>query len=163
MPPTEKAPPRNGARQDTRVAAYAVTAPLRFLLHQVEAKLGLFPPETGLDGHGRFHAAALLEVNSELPSAMASVFEEELAGLGRIGKKTGGCHGSSLPPLKLFCVAYYYFDGFNALLFAEKGGNFFAAWKEQEMHAERSPETILAPGPFDEFQTVFSQVLSLPS
>ncbi len=163
MPPTEKAPPKRRARRDTRAATHAVTDPLRFLLHQIEMRLGLFPPGTGFDGHGRFHAPALPEVNSELPPAMASVFEEELACLGRLGKKPNDCHVSSLPPLKLFCVAYYYFDGFNALLFAEKNGKFFAAWKEQEMHAERSPETILAPGPFDEFEAVFGQALSLPS
>lgn len=161
-PPGKKQENGKAGARRVRGKTYTVTAPLRFLLHQMEIRLGLFPPDTGFDGYGRFHAPVLVAANEPVPAGMRSVFGEELGALARIGKGTEGCRAFDLPPLKLYCLPYYYFDGFNAIVYAERGGKMFAAWKEQEMHAEGSPQTIAAPGPFEEFQGVFREALSLP-
>jgi hypothetical protein len=159
---------RGGKRRDGKSQArqaepnvYPVTDALRFLLHELETKLGLFPPNTGFDGYGRFHAPVLLPPNEAVPPGMRELFAADLAALDRIGKSSERCYAQAIPPLKVYCLPYYYFDGFNAVLYAERDGKFFAAWKEQEMHADRSPADIVAPGPFADFQGVFRSAVSI--
>jgi len=156
-----KATPR-GARGGAPVE-HAVTEPLRLLLHEVETRLGLFPAHTGFDGYGRFHAPVLLPPNAPLPAPMGKLFATELGALERIGKPTARCHAAALKPLKVYCLPYYYYDGFNALFYAEQQGSFFAAWKEQETNAETSPTIILAAGPFEKLQPVLRRVVALPA
>lgn len=140
-----------------------VTGGLRALLHRLETRLGLFPADSGFGGHGRFHAPVLLPANEAIPEGMRGIFSEELAALERIGKTDGRCHGAPLKPLKLYCMPYYYYDGFNALLYAERDGKFIAAWREQEMDGEVSPTAIRTGVSHEDLQQVIQQVLEFPA
>ena len=79
--------------------------------------------------------------------------------LDRIGKPIDRCHMLELPPFKLYCLPYYFFDGFNALLYLEHEGDYGAAWKEQESDDERSPLQVLTPGSLVQFQKMLQEML----
>ena len=136
-----------------------VTGGLRVLLHRLETRLGLFPADGGIDGHGRFHAPELLPANEAIPEGMRKIFSEELASLARIGKEAERCHAAPLKPVNLYCLPYYYYDGFNALLYAEREGKFIVAWKEQEMDGEGSPKAIRSAVSHGELQQVIQDAL----
>jgi hypothetical protein len=132
---------------------------LRAMLHRLEDKLGLFPADSGSEGHGRFHAPVLLPSNKDVPEAMRALFEPEFAALERLGKAVVQCHARSLKPLILYCLPYYYYDGFTALLYAEQDGQVLAAWKEQEVEGEGSPATVRSSVQPREFQASIQQAL----
>lgn len=166
---------RGGARNQNRdkpakakppglkIHRHELSMPLRESLHRLANNLGLFPESDGLEDGGRFRAPVLLPANGMVPQAMRQIFAEEFGVLGRIGKPVDRCHVLELHPFKVYCLPYYYYDGFNALLYLEHKGACGAAWKEQESDDARSPLQVLTPGDLVQFQKMLRQVLEIPS
>jgi hypothetical protein len=160
----EKTKDRKGkvALKTTRLVSrrHQLSAPLREALHRLSGKLGLFPESDGLEEGGRFRAPVLLPANGQVAPVMGKLFKRELATLRRIGKREDRCHVAKLGDCKVYILPYYYFDGFNALLYLEHEGKFAAAWKEQESDEEQSPSEVLAPGTMVQFQQMLQKVLA---
>lgn len=142
---------------------FEVTAGLRALLNRLEARIGLFPESDGTHGHGRFHAPALLPANGAVPAGMRSIFQDELAALERIGKSADRCHSREVASLVVHCLPYYYYDGFNAVLYVERGGEFFAAWKLEEVKGEGSPSEMQARGGSGDIPRALREALEQPA
>ena len=138
---------------------HQLSVPLRESLHRLANKLGLFPESDGLEEGGRFRAPVLLPANGVVPQAMRQIFVEEFAVLSRIEKPIDRCHMLELPRFKLYCLPYYYYDGFNALLYLEHEGAYGAAWKEQESDDALSPLQVLIPGSLVQFQKLLQELL----
>lgn len=139
---------------------HRLSAPLREALHRLSGILGLFPEGDGLEEGGRFRAPVLLHANGQVAPMMGKIFKQELATLRRIGKQEDRCHVAKLGACKMYILPYYYFDGFNALLYLEYEGKFAAAWKEQESDGDQSPMEVLAPGTIVQFQQMLQEVLA---
>lgn len=161
--PADTKPPKSGSSaggvRSVRGKEIRLSGTFRALLHRLEDKLGLFPAENGPEGHGRFYAPVLLPPNKDVPEAMRMLFEPEFAALERVGKSVGQCHARRLHPLVVYCLPYYYYDGFTALLYAEQDGQVLAAWKEQEVEGEGSPATVRTLAQSGKFQASIQEAL----
>lgn len=155
----DRRPPRPKRRPVARAREYEVTAALRQTLHEVEEKIGLFAPGEGFGAGGRFRAPRLLGGEEPIPAAMGKFFREPLAALGRVGKSSVSCHAVRLGPFTVYCLPYYFFDGFNALVFVEKEGQMMAAWREQELHPAGTPRTLTTRTPYADLREFFGQLL----
>lgn len=149
--------------KDAAPNVFDVTARLRALLNRLETRIGLFPESDGTHGHGRFHAPALLPATGAVPGGMRRIFPDELAALERIGKPADRCHSREVASLVVYCLPFYYYDGFNAVLYVERGGEFFAAWKLQEVNGESSPSEIQARSGSEDIQQALREALEQPA
>lgn len=152
-----------GGAKGVRTKRHPLSAPQREALHRLANKLGLFPDSDGLDDGGRFRSPVLLPANGDVPPRMRSIFGEELAALQRIGSPAHRCHVREFAHFKVYCLPFYYYDGFNALLYLEHKGAYGAAWKEQECSEQNSPLEVLAPGTLVQFQALLREVLEIPA
>jgi hypothetical protein len=123
---------------------HTVGAALRALLQQVEIRIGLLPRADTFDRGNRFQGAVLLPANRAAPAELRAVFPEELAELQRLGKSVERCHATKLGACRVYCLPYYFFDGFNALLALERNGKPIAAWKDSEAFQAVSPQALAA-------------------
>lgn len=155
--------PAKGRDAGFKVHRHNLSVPLRESLHRLANKLGLFPESDGLEDEGRFRAPVLLSANTAVPRAMQQIFSEEFGALHRIGKPIDRCHALEFQAFTVYCLPYYYYDGFNALLYLEHKGECGAAWKEQESGDATSPQEVLTPGSLVQFQKLLRQVLEIPS
>lgn len=117
---------------------------VRSRLVALERKLGLFANQTGYAAESRFRVASILPRKARLPQEMRRVFAEELESLERIGLGTERCQHSEFAPYDVYAISYFHYEGFQALVYVEREGEFLAAWKEVEVELTDSPRAILA-------------------
>ena len=104
---------------------------LRLRLLEFVATIGLMPhrseeesSQTGLHG--------IFQTEGKTPAGMMRVFPEEIGAMGRLGKSTARCFRMDFPPYRVYCLPYFYYDGFHALLYVEENENFLAAWRARD-------------------------------
>jgi hypothetical protein len=139
-----------------------VGATLRSLLQQVEIRLGLLPRPDSFERGDRFQGAALLPANRATPAELRGVFPEELAELQRLGKPVERCHAATLGSCRFYCLPYFFFDGFNALVALERDGRLVAAWKDNEAFQAISPQTLYARVDFSTLDDLLLDALGRP-
>jgi hypothetical protein len=127
---------------DTPWQTHVVGSALRTLLQHVEARIGLYPRPDAFDKDNRFQGAVLLPPNVAIPLEFGNLFPEELAELQRLGKAVDRCHTGQMEGSRIYCLPYFSFDGFNALLALEQDGRVAAAWKDCEAFQGFSPQAI---------------------
>lgn len=142
--------------------AHVVGSALRSLLQHVEVRVGLLPRADSFDRGNRFQGAVVLPANRALPAELRGVFPEELAELQRLGKSVERCHATTLGPGRIYCLPYYFFDGFNALLALEREGTLVAAWKDSEAFQAISPQSLFARVDFPTLEELLLDALARP-
>jgi hypothetical protein len=147
-PSSRKAPAKPARRPGgAGIETHAVGSSLRARLHQVEVGIGMLAEPDAVGAGDRFRGAKLLPADSAVPAAFRALFPDDLGELGRLGKSATRCHAAALGAYRVFCLPYFTFDGFNALLAVEEGGEFLAAWKDLEAHQALYPREIHVRGP----------------
>jgi hypothetical protein len=141
---------------------HAVGAALRSLLQHVEVRMGLLPRADSFEVGNRFQGAALLPANRATPAELRGVFPEELAELQRLGKPVERCHAVQLGPCRIYCLPYFFFDGFNTLLALERDGTLVAAWKDCEALQAISPQSLYARVDFATLEELLLDALGRP-
>jgi hypothetical protein len=127
---------------DASWETHTVGSALRTLLQHVEARIGLYPRPDAFDKDNRFQGAVLLPANVATPMEFGNLFPEELAELLRLGKTVTRCHVGRMDGSRVYCLPYFSFDGFNALLALEQEGRVVAVWKDSEAFQGFSPQAI---------------------
>ena len=140
--PKTAAPKRTREPADTPWQTHVVGSALRTLLQHVEARIGLYPRPDAFGKDNRFQGAVLLPTNIATPVEFGNLFPEELAELQRLGKTIDRCHAGEMEGSRVFCLPYFSFDGFNALLALEHEGRVAAAWKDSAAFQGFSPQAI---------------------
>ncbi len=88
------------------------------------------------------------------------LFSEDLAALARLRKPPTTCHCTEVDSYRVYCLSYFHYDGFKALMYVEREGRFVAAWKEEEVLRPDSPHTLLAGVDERQIETFLQQVQS---
>ncbi|HKJ00019.1 MAG TPA: hypothetical protein VKB51_16195 [bacterium] len=122
----------------------AVGRPLQARLIALEKQIGLFSEEQSFAADSRFNHPAILPAETPLPKRMVGLFAADLEGVRRLSKPADACHATDVGPYRVYCLSYFHYDGFRALLYVERDGAFVAAWAEEEVLQPDSPRTLLA-------------------
>lgn len=157
--------PRSGRRRkggsgpQAGLQVHEVNEALQIRVHLLEERLGLFPRHGLFSEDSRFRGVAIPPRDTALPESMGRLFGEELAWLERMGSPAERCHHLQTQGYDLYCLGFFTYDGYKALVVVEQEGEVLAAWKEEEAAAERSPQTVLSNGDEQRLLTLFDQVL----
>ena len=154
--PTKRKPPSR--KNPLKPQLQPVSESVLRLLQDLEERIGLFAAGEDYRDTERFREPNLLSPNSPVPEGMRTTFAGEMDALVRLGTEASQCHAVEMSPFVVYCLPYYFYDGFNALLYVERDGELFAAWKEQELHPSGTPSHLLTATPFAELKAFVHQV-----
>lgn len=140
--------------------SYPVGRPLQARLISLEKRIGLFSEEQSFAADSRFNHPVILPAAEPIPGTMAVIFSEDLAALARLREPPATCHCTDVGSYRVYCLSYFHYDGFKALMYVEREGRFVAAWKEEEVLRPDSPHTLLAGVDERQIETFLQQVQS---
>jgi hypothetical protein len=127
--------------------------PLRLHMLEFQVDIGLAPGRAAEPRRKRAKARSIYDERAATPKGLLECFPEETAAMRRMGKAVNRCQVLALPPYRVFCLPYYYYDGLCSMLYVEREGEFLAAWCEREMENALKPHPVLVNGSEADFQT----------
>lgn len=135
---------RGGARSGGRRSGKRVEIGGALLLRllEFEAEIRLLPAGQERQPKRGRGTRSIYDGKSPTPEGMSRRFPEDLAAMRRMGRPTNRCYTLDFGPYRLHCLPFYYYDGFHAMMYVEKDGQFVAAWSEWEVERPPHPHHV---------------------
>ena len=113
---------------------------LRMRVRELEEVMGVLPLHREAAERKGGSTSSIYDRMGATPGGMAGRFPDEIAVMRRMGKTVDECYVMEFKPYRVSCLPYFYYDGFHALLYVEKQGEFAAGWRALE--SDRIPPAL---------------------
>ena len=113
---------------------------LRMRVRELEEVMGVLPLHREAAERRGGSLSNIYDRMGITPAGMAARFLDEIAVMQRMDKAVDKCYVTDFKPYRVSCLPYFYYDGFHALLYVEKQGEFAAGWRH--LASDRIPPAL---------------------